>query len=783
MTSCNGYSTWGWSGNNGMRGEVVAWTEYADNSHFNIVVTGHTQCSEGCGAGWGMQSQVGYNGSAAGLNTTWCTEGHYFESVTNGWADYHKEVWGPFDCSAAGKAITVWYKCWATGGWGGGQRDAYATLIAPNYCQQTPYTPSGFKVVRKSDTSQALSWGSNYTDYAGLYARDYVYVERKYDNGPWVQMAKLGWQSLNWTDNSTVAGHRYSYRVRADNSGDGSTRKYSAYTDEITVFTTPGVLGALTAAKGDAASVTLAGTGLWAWKDEVQFQVRQNGGEWADASLQDVADGIWKVTSAPAGTVSYRARAGVKQGGSTDGSTVLYGGWRESNEIVTICAPNAPAVSLKAAVVPLGEEVSVSWVPSHPDGTSQSAAQAVLYDSSGTQCAVASVSDETASAEFSTTSLSLGAYSVRVRTKGLSDDWGQWSDYAPVVLAAYPIALITSPGTDYSGSGAQNNLPIAVEWSASCEDGIAYQVLSVLDASGTKMRVQQFQADERAASLGADVGLENESFYTIRLTVYGGSGLTAVAERVIYTEWLLPQAASATIAFDDNLAAWIRVFSPTDEGTTDGEASAAAATASDDSSAETLDIVDYDIARMGPDGTRLVLGEHLALGYQVEDALPPLNTEYSYEVTTRSSLGTVNVKSFAATCDSHGMEAFNFGSAAQVCLLMGLDADSSEDFEVTGESYDFALGSDTPLLPTFYPDGTLDASRSLSYKLHDRDTYEQVRSIARNPAYACFWYRDYWGHRMYCHGKWSTGYSARSYSLWDVSVDPEEVVWRDPVIG
>lgn len=167
----------------------------------------------------------------------------------------------------------------------------------------------------------------------------------------------------------------------------------------------------------------------------------------------------------------------------------------------------------------------------------------------------------------------------------------------------------------------------------------------------------------------------------------------------------------------------------------------------------------------------------------VVDALPPLNVEYAYEVTSRSAMGTTCITSFAATCDSGGMEAFNFGQAAQTCLLVGLNADSSENFELSGESYSFALGADEPPLPTFYPDGALDSSRSLSYVVHDRETYVKVRGLARNPAYACFWYRDYWGHRMYCHGKWGTGYSAKSYSLWDLSVSLDEVVWREPVNG
>ena len=196
-----------------------------------------------------------------------------------------------------------------------------------------------------------------------------------------------------------------------------------------------------------------------------------------------------------------------------------------------------------------------------------------------------------------------------------------------------------------------------------------------------------------------------------------------------------------------------------------------------------IEIDTYDVVRVEPDGNRTTLGTKLKLGYRIVDALPPLNVPYQYEVTVNTKLGTSAMHSVTVTCDSHGMEAFNFGAAAQTVVKLGLNADCKEDVENTGETYYFATGQDTPSLPTFYQDGTFDSTRSLSYVVHTREEYETIRRLARNRKLGNFWYRDFWGHRMYAHGKWQFSYAAQSYSIWDISVSPEEVMWREPLNG
>lgn len=802
-----GYSDWGnHYGNQYMRGHVVAWCEYTDDDHYKIIVTGNTECYDS-GAGWGMQSQVGYDARNSGIPGTsanagggtfsfnWCREYHTFESIEAGkeyghFTDYHREEFGPFQCDGGEHWVTVWYKCWATGSWGGGQRDAFASLQVPRNRQHTPHRPKNFKAVRSSDAVQKLSWTGDYTGYEGHYTWAYVHVERRDGDGSWREVAKLSWSAINWSDTSTVTGWKYGYRLRASN-WDGA---FSAYTNEITLYTTPNGISRLDIEKTAAHTVLLTGTKLWGWRTGVNLQIRVNGGDWSDKALEQVTSGSWRDSDAPAGTVEYRIRAFQTQGGSENPTRVLYGPWTASGSVTTVCPPNAPAVTASTPVVYPGES-TVAWVPAHPDGSLQTDAQVEVTGSDGK----ATTYDAGASASLSV-AMPYGESKVRVRTKGLDEGWGAWSAYSKVVAAMRPAIGINKPERSYDGSNPQKRVPIAFEWYVRDSTGFTSQVFTILKEDGSELYRASLDPSTNALSLNADVGFENKSRYTLRIDITGGSGLSSSAERSIYTDWAQPVPPDPTVSFTEGLAAVITVETGIDDAqyylndtalVGPMTASTDAITLLGDVSVEgtalvldgVLNIKSYDLARVDPDGARTSLGTDLPLGYRVVDALPPLNVPYDYEVTAKTSLGTVSRVTETVTCDSGGMEAFNFGAAAGQVVLLGLDADASESIELTGQSYSFALGADTELIPTFYPDGELDSSRSLSYKVHTREEYESLRRLVRDRNFSHFWYRDYWGHRMYAHGKWGLSYTAKSYSLWEVSVSPEEVCWREPIHG
>lgn len=794
------YSDWGWYNGQGMRAHVVAWCEYTDDDHFKIIVTGNTQCS--CGTGWGMQSQVGYDARYSGISGTysgagagslswnWCREYHTFESQESGWADYHREEFGPFPCDGGEHWVTVWYKCWATGSWGGGQRDAFASLQVPRNRQHTPHRPKNFTVARSSDTVQRLAWTGDYTGYEGHYTWAYVHVERRDGDGSWHEVTRLGWGATNWSDTSTISGWKYGYRLRASN-WDGA---FSAYTNEISVYTTPNGIGGLSIEKTADHTVVLTGTNLWGWRTGVNAQIRVNGADWADKELEQLAPGSWRDGSAPAGTVEYRIRAYVAQGGSSNPARLLYGPWTASDSVTTVCPPNAPAVTVDTPVI-YPSKSSVAWVPNHPDGSSQADAQVEVTDGNGK----VTVYDAGTATALQLT-MPYGESKVRVRTKGLDDDWGAWSASSKVVAAMPPAIGITKPERPYDGSNPQKRVPIAFEWYVLDSTGITSQVFAILKEDGSELYRASLGGSANSLSLTADLGFENKSRYTLRLEVTGGSGLNSSAERSIYTDWAQPVPPDPTVSFTEDLAATVTVEAGIDDSQycfedtslvgpmteADGVVTMLGDVTVEDTALVlegVLNIESFDIARVDPDGARTSLGTDLPLGYRVVDQLPPLNVDYDYEVTAKTSLGTVCKVVKTVLCDSKGMEAFNFGAAANEVVLLGLDADASESIELTGQSFNFALGADTELMPTFYPDGELDSLRSLSYKVHTRQEYESLRRLVRSRNFSHFWYRDYWGHRMYAHGKWGLSYSAKSYGLWEVSVSPEEVCWREPIHG
>ncbi len=814
MASYNGYSGWGYSGSDGLNAECVMAVERLNADQFQIVVTGHVLCSQGCRSGLVMGSQVGYDMRYSGIPGTsknagqrshswnWCTEDHYFQTVTNGWADYHKEVFGPFQCDSAVHNFTVWYKCWSEGEWGGSERQAFVTVPSLVYKQNTPKAPTSFAVSRVSDSSQSLTWSRNCTDMAGHYMWQNLHIERKDGNGSWVQIKTLGWSALNYTDNTTKSGYKYTYRMRASNC-EGA---YSPYTPEVTVYTTPNPLGSLSISKLSDSVVQLTGGTLWGWRNGINAQRSLGGGSWANVSVSETSTGVWRDNSVPAdNSVKYRIRAFVKQGGSTNAGNYLYGAWKETSAVTTTRAPNAPSVTVARDLYEAYESLSVAWSINHPDGTAQSAAQ-VEVSRNGSVILTRNITGSAKTCSHSLGGWADGTYSVRVRTKGLSESWGAWSGYVPFTVATRPSVHITVPSIDYDGTNAYRKLPITIGWDASAVDGVSRYALAIANSSGETVFSKSISVSGSPSSqsysydLGTQCGLSNGETYTVSVTVTGGTALTDTARRTIHTDWAQPVPPALTVAFDDDLAGTVVVEAGIDDEDyylsgsaltgpmeeTDAEVSMLGAV-SVDGTALVLDgvlgIESYDLVRVDPEGGREQIGAGVPLGYQLVDRLPPLNVDFDYEVTAYTSLGTASRRTFAAHCDSGCMEAFNFGAAAQHVVKLGLNASDTEDIENTGESYYFAMGADTPALPTFYPDGALASSRSLSYVLHTQAEYESLRRYVRNRDLAHFWYRDFWGHRMYAYGKWQLGYAAQSYSLWNVAVSPTEVVWRTPING
>lgn len=669
----------------------------------------------------------------------------------------------------------------ATGGYGNGTSRASVTVTVPTRDYSAPRPPKGVTLARKSDTRADLAWATDYDDANGAQPWHNVLIERSTDDGGFVQIATLSWEDVNYTDNGISAGHKYAYRIRSKNPAG-----YSSYVSAGEMFTSP-----LTPKK--AALSTISGTRMRLsvtagspYADEYLYQMSLSGGSWsAEKSMQGTAD-------VEAGGGEVRARVRAKKSG-------LYSGYRESNAVTTITAPSAPTIGGFEDVYALPATAKIRWNRVHPDGSEQTAAQVEVTYPGGS---VKTFDVAGSTAEYGIKLDAEGEYRIRVRTKGLDPSWGAWSAPKAIFAENRPQAYFTTPSHDGT---VVNVAPFTVEWEIETSSGVSRQSLTAKRPNGIAVGLWPLGSDVRSFTFGPDTFiLESLVDWTIELTVWDGYSLKVVAKRVVRTDYAEPAIPNADIRTDPaNLSVSVRALGGERAWTVDSEGTLHSPEFFDGSTDHvpvgsgfgessviggmSMGIVvpttRLSVMVILPDGTQRAMGDDIPDGNSVIDRLPPLNTEYHYLITAYSDSGTATTNKIAYTVDSDGREAFNYGADASSAVLLGLDAQCDSSVSHGGELFNFALGSQTPALPSFYPDGTSQATGTRSYAITDVGEYRKLDSVARDPANAVCWYRDHWGGRHRVKADWRLGYAAASYLLWSACASVTEVMWEEPVNG
>lgn len=651
-----------------------------------------------------------------------------------------------YNKSSSKQNITCKAKIEITGGFENGTRTATVTHTIPAIDYDAPNAPSNCSASRSSDTQAKVTWSNGSTSTTR--PRSSTKVERQTDSGSWSQIASVGSSTANYTDNGTSANHRYRYRVRAYGAGG-----YSGYATSGYIYTTPGKPSSVTATKTGAQSVQLAITGAAPYATSYAVERSTDGGsQWESAGTPTSFP--WVDAEAPAGTVVYRVAA-------VRGS--LQSAWTQSNSVTTITPPLAPAVSGLPSVAATGSTLTVSWVPNHPDGSEQTSAEVEYTVGDG--------EPQTATVEGAATTYQLpesvtesaATVKVRVRTHGLDEDWGAWSGYTTVTVAVPPQAHFTNPAED---GAAVTVLPLMLAWEATDSTGIASQTLELVGADGGSLLSVQLAGDVRSFQIDDSVyALSNLSDYALLLTVLGGSSLSTAAGRSFSTDWAEPAQPTAELETDP------------------ADLSCAVTVHAGEGAGDEPEAVSFSVIRVLPDGSQWLVADGLTDGQECIDPLPPLNVDYSYLVTAYAETGASSALTVPAFVDSGGMEAFNFGQAAETAFTLGFNATGSESISHSGETYRFALGPDTAQLPTFYPDGDIDVSGSHSYVTYDHELYRRIRSIVRDRSNSVCWFRSAMGYRARCVASFGFSYDASRYRLIDVSASLTEVVWKDPSNG
>lgn len=504
---------------------------------YSVVNISDTQCRVDCTAY--VVSQYG-----SMRNSTHCViycDGQQSAEVTNAsfgaWGTKAIQSWS-FTVArpngTAGRTISVSARIWALYGpssyASGATASGSATVPARQYLKPNP--PSNFKASRVSDAQMSLTWQGNYTGMDGDRPWTGIYVDRRTDDGDWQNIANLSWSALNYTDNSTGANHKYEYRLCAYGPGGNSD-----HVSAPALYTTPAAPASVAVSRVSGTSVRVSADVSDApYAESFEVQSNLNSGGWEAVGTVE----MFPITDdAGGGTAVYRVRSVI-------GS--LRSAWTESDPVTTIVPPLAPSVTVAggASVVPTGTDLVVTWVPNHPDGSAQTAAKVALMQGASV---VGTYTVEGPATSYDLGAVSTaGSYRVRVQTKGADPDWGAWSGWVSVTVAVPPSVHFSVPPVDGAAVGA---LPLTVEWEVTDSTGVASQSIALLDASGRTLYSAEPGPKVRELVLGdSTYRLSNATEYALRITVRGGSSLTATAERSFRTSFAEPARPTAQAATD-----------------------------------------------------------------------------------------------------------------------------------------------------------------------------------------------------------------------------------------
>ena len=595
----------------------------------------------------------------------------------------------------------------------------------------TPTPPKSASAIRVSDTSQTVSWvrGGNADNcWTG------VSVERQEDGGSWTSVYSGDTDGTSWSDTSTTVGHAYAYQVRGKNPAGTSSAVAAG-----TVYTTPSAPTGVTASAASATTATIDATSKPKYADSYEIQ-RKTTGDWKAVST---ATSLPATVATSAGSNTFRVRA--KKGDLTSE-------WAVSNSITTVAKPLAPTITGLSSRYLVGTNIAFGWKPNHPDGSAQTQAQVEETFQSGT---VRTFDVDGATTTTSRPTVATGTYKFRVRTHGLYDGWGDWSDYAQTTVYDAPTASITSPATE---GASIDRLPLSVTWTASDATGIQGQLLELLSEKGEVLYATKPASTSRTASIGVkDYQLANGTTYMLRLTVTAGSSFSVTVTRTFKTGWTAPAAPVLSWYHDDDLATHVTVRFGTEEGAPE--------------------ISFVSLTRIDGDGNETLLASSAGDNSVIVDRLPPLGTTFRYRATSHTDYGATGTKEVECLIEADAL-AINWGDDAGQCQVFTRNLGESRSISYDAEVMFFADGGETEGLPVAYPLDNLTQSGTFSFATLTRAEFEAARRIVRQPV---IWIRYRWGQVLRAYATLSA--SEKNKEVYEWSLKFQRVAWREPNRG
>lgn len=656
--------------------------------------------------------------------------------------------------------------CSASIAWNGfhpGTSNASCSVSVGGINYKAPNPPKNVKWSRVDDSKVNCTWQANY-DNGALKPWKQIITDWRSSTGganwgAWSNKATLNWDATNYSYTGLKANSRYQFSLYARNqAGD------SSHVDSQVIYTTPAAPKSVTAVKTGDRTVQVTADVSNTYASWVTLWRRVNGGDW-EAVQKDGAhyrlapsNGkcVFTDSDAPGGTLEYeclvrRVIYGDGSGMSTPLDDTLCSTAKVSNSVTTITPPLAPTVSCEqGAVAPTNTALVLRWTPNHPDGTAQTSAEVEVTAQSGDTTTTTITGDSTQWTR--TASLqTVGTVKFRVRTKGLDPDWGAWSAYVEVRIANPPSVVINGPASPVTA------MPFTIAWSVADVTGVSMQTVEILRDSNIVYSVSPVTDVRELQITSTDFLPSNGDQLQIRVSVRGGSTLTATASILVDVEYTPPDYPQVNIQFNDDCAAVVNVVF----GTGDGVPETKYAT----------------VYRVNPDGSEKLIVDNLMDGQQCIDVLPPLNTEFAYRVTSHAESGSTQDKIVSTVCES-GFAVLNYGADAGSSLLLGYDL--SVDHRVSHSTTEFWFASGDSSLPVSYSTSQLNREINADSVFEwDGDLYLRLLNFADEWSYA--WYREPSGRT--CRVKLDMDVSVDTTERKDIhcALSMIELAWEDPI--
>lgn len=237
--------------------------------------------------------------------------------------------------------------------------------------------------------------------------------------------------------------------------------------------------------------------------------------------------------------------------------------WSEISSVTVGKVPAAPTTWSSTTTVVTGEPLTLYWVHNSEDGSSQTRAELELnVNGTVTTYTINNSTDEDEKDKTSTYVVNTSTYLEgsrilwRVRTAGVTNEYGEWSVQRTIDIYAPPTLTLTVTNSAGNSFTTLTSFPINIRGKAgpSSQRAIGYHlsvtannIYDTADDLGNKKIVNKGEtlysryfdnSSELSTTLSAsDIHLENNNSYTITCVVSMNSGLTAEATSIFTVAW------------------------------------------------------------------------------------------------------------------------------------------------------------------------------------------------------------------------------------------------------